>query len=128
VEWEYAARGGSFSTQTKYTGSDRVKDAAWHDDNSGDETHPVGLLQPNALGLYDMSGNVWEWCWDWKDNYPQEAQTDFFGPPDAKFRVVRGGAWSFIDDWFLRVSDGNINSPDYRRNNLGFRLVRHLTL
>jgi formylglycine-generating enzyme required for sulfatase activity len=105
-----------------------VKDAAWHNDNSGDETHPVGLMQPNALGLYDMSGNVREWCWDWKDNYSPEAQTNPVGPSDGRFRVVRGGSWDFDFDWYLRVSNRYLNDPGYRFSSIGFRLARHLTL
>ena len=129
AEWEYAARGGPLDTKTDYTGSGRVKDAAWHNDNSGGETHPVvGLMQPNALGLYDMSGNVYEWCWDWKGDYSPEAQTNPVGPREGEFRVVRGGAWSFNKGRGLRVSVRSGLDPDDRYFLIGFRLARHLTL
>jgi formylglycine-generating enzyme required for sulfatase activity len=129
AEWEYAARGGPLDTKTDYAGSGRVKDAAWHSDNSGGETHPVGLLQPNALVLYDMSGNVFEWCWDWKDNYSPEAQTNPVGPWEGEFRVVRGGALLFSDVRNLRVSDRIDFNPDTRIDfGIGFRLARHLNL
>ena len=123
AEWEYAARGGSCQTKTDYAGSGRVKDAAWHFDNSGGETHPVGLLQPNALGLYDMSGNVWEWCWDWYGKYPPEAQHDPIGPSDGSGRVLRGGSWNYSDR-DVRVSDRYYNYPVSRFNDFGFRLAR----
>jgi len=129
AEWEYAARGGSCQTETEYAGSDRVKDVGWYGDNSGRQTHPVGLLQPNTLGLYDMSGNVDEWCWDWKGDYSPEAQTDPVGPPEGQFRVVRGGAWSSDIVRYLRVSyRDDLDFPGVRSNYLGFRLARHLTL
>jgi len=128
AEWEYAARGGRLDTKTEYAGSGRVKDAAWHNDNSGGETHPVGLMQPNALGLYDMSGNVWEWCWDWKGDYLPEAQTDPVGPPGGKLRVVRGGAWNYTIVRYMRVSFRLNHYPNYRFSFISFRLARHLTL
>ena len=128
AEWEYGARGGPYQSETEYAGSDRRKDVAWYDDNSGGETDPVGLLQPNVLGLSDMSGNVREWCWDWKGEYSLEAQTDPIGPPDATFRVVRGGSWKNDLVRSLRVSLRLGNRPDNRDLNIGFRLARHLTL
>lgn len=128
AEWAYAARGGPFRTQTEYAGSDRVKDVAWHKANSGSETHPVGLLQPNALGMYDMSGNVCEWCWDWNDHYLLEVMTNPNVPADGSYRVVRGGAWTDDDVSFLHVSYRLNNYPDNRINIIGFRLARHLTL
>ena len=123
AEWEYAARGGSCQTETEYPGSGRVKDAAWHIANSGTETHPVGLLQPNALGLHDMSGNVDEWCWDWYGKYPPEAQHDPVGPPYGSDRVLRGGSWSnYGRD--VRVSVRGNYVPVLRVSSVGFRLAR----
>lgn len=128
AEWEYAARGGPFHTKTEYSGSDRMKDVAWYDNNSGAETQPRGLLQPNALGLYDLSGNVYEWCWDGYSDYVPEPQTNPNGPLEAKFRVVRGGSWYSGSGRFLRVSYRNLDSPDDRNDEFGFRLARHLSL
>jgi formylglycine-generating enzyme required for sulfatase activity len=123
AEWEYAARSGPFQTETEYAGSDQLKDVAWHDANGGDETHPVGLLQPNALGLHDMSGNVWEWCWDWYGTYPQEVQHDPVGPPDGSGRVLRGGSWSDLSR-SVRVSVRYNDYPDDWDDYGGFRLAR----
>lgn len=128
AEWEYAARGGPFYTKTEYPSSDRIKDVAWYDDNSSAETQSVGLLQPNALGLYDLSGNVREWCWDWHGDYAQSEQSDPNGPKESKFRVVRGGSWIIRIDRFLRVSYRYYLNPDDRLSIIGFRLARHLTL
>lgn len=128
AEWEYAGRGGPFRTQTEYVGSDRLKEVAWYADNSDRETHAVGLLQPNALGFYDMSGNVDEWCWDWKGEYLPETQTNPIGPSDGNTRVVRGGAWDYDNGRLLRVSDRGSYYPDDRSSFFGFRLARHLTL
>ena len=89
AEWEYAARGGGNSRDYKYSGSDNIGSVAWYDGNSGDMTHPVARKQANNLGLYDMSGNVWEWCDDWYNAYPYSSQINPGG-----LRVVRGGSWS----------------------------------
>jgi formylglycine-generating enzyme required for sulfatase activity len=128
AEWEYAARGGRFHSEMEYMGSDREKDVGWHYFNSSMETHSVGLLQPNALGLYDMSGNVYEWCWDWYDRYSPEPQINPTGPPEGSSRVVRGGAWFIPYDRYLRVSYRFDNDPDNRYFLFGFRLARNLTL
>ena len=123
AEWEYAARGGSCQTETKYVGSGRVNDAAWYDDNSGYETHPVGLLQSNALGLYDMSGNLWEWCWDWYGKYQNSSKVDPSGPKSGSVVVLRGGSWGY-DSGDVRVSFRYWNYPDVRYISFGFRLAR----
>ena len=94
AEWEYAARGGNQSQGYKYAGSNTVGDVAWHYGNSDHKTHPVGQKQPNELGLYDMSGNVWEWCQDWYGDYSSSAQTNPTGPSSGSYRVLRGGSWS----------------------------------
>jgi len=128
AEWEYAARGGSCQTKTRYTGSSRVNDSAWFNQNSGEETHPVGLMQPNALGLYDMSGNVWEWCWDYWHNYPNSEEKNSTLRPDSEItRIVRGGSWTH-NDTFCEVSRRAADKMDNFDNFIGFRLARHLSL
>ena len=91
AEWEFAARGGNKSQGFKYAGSNTIDDVAWYEDNSSNSTHPVATKAPNELGLYDMNGNVWEWCQDWYDSYTSDAQTDPVGPDSGDIRVVRGG-------------------------------------
>ena len=93
AEWEYAARGGNRSRGYKYSGSNVLSDVAWYDDNSGGKTHPVGSKSPNELGLYDMSGNVWEWCSDWYGTYSSSSQTNPTGASCGSSRVRRGGGW-----------------------------------
>ena len=93
AEWEYAARGGSKSRGYKYSGSNSIDAVAWYEDNSGKKTHPVKWKQANELGLYDMSGNVWEWCSDWYGSYSSSSQRDPEGPSTSSHRVLRGGSW-----------------------------------
>ncbi|MDA3852281.1 MAG: SUMF1/EgtB/PvdO family nonheme iron enzyme [Spirochaetaceae bacterium] len=96
AEWEYAARGGNNDTDdSPYAGSSTLNDVAWYLDNSSDDTQPVGAKQPNELGLYDMSGNVWEWCWDWfeEDYYEISDLNDPTGPSAGTYRIFRGGCW-----------------------------------
>lgn len=93
AEWEFAARGGNYSRHYKYSGSNYIGDVAWYDNNSGNRTHPVGTKQPNELGLYDMSGNVYEWCSDWYGSYSSYSQSDPTGPNSGSGRVERGGSW-----------------------------------
>lgn len=123
AEWEYAARGGKKSTNVKYSGSSNVDDVAWYTDNSGSQTHPVGKLLPNELGIYDMSGNVWEWCQDWFGNYGSASQTDPIGPVSGSARVLRGGGWRDLVGLFCRVSFRDSYDPDYGLNRYGFRIV-----
>ena len=120
AQWEYAARGGQ-SGGTKYSGSNTIDNVAWYADNCNGSTHPVATKIPNALGLYDMSGNVWEWCLDWYDDYPSQAQTNPQGPSSGDSRVLRGGSWD-ADAEFCRVSYRNGNYPSYRSYS-GFRVV-----
>ena len=95
AEWEFAARGGNKSQVYKYSGSNSINDVAWFTDNSSKETHDVKTKQANELGLYDMSGNVWEWVQDWKGEYPSSAQSNPIGPSSGSLRVIRGGCWLF---------------------------------
>lgn len=122
AQWEYAARGGNKSSHYKYCGSDDIGSIAWYVENSGDETHVVGTKSPNELGLYDMSGSVWEWCQDWYGDYSGDSQTDPTGPSSGVVRVYRGGSWC-SDAIYCRVSY-RINGPlSYSYNNLGLRLA-----
>jgi formylglycine-generating enzyme required for sulfatase activity len=124
AEWEFAAKGGNNAFLiTEYSGSNSVDAVAWFIGNSGDRTHPVGTKAPNSLGLFDMSGNVWEWVWDWWDTYPSSAQTDPRGPASGSFRVVRGGSWRNTAA-YVRSAYRNGSTPTGRNSYLGFRLVR----
>ena len=123
AEWEYAARGGQQSQGYKYAGSDNLGRVAWYYGNRGAGTHPIGQKQPNELGLYDMSGNVWEWVQDWYDDYPRGAVTDPQGPSSGTSRVRRGGSWRSAAR-YCRAADRDGYSPGYRSRGLGFRLAR----
>ena len=120
AQWEFAARGGNKSKGYKYAGGNNIGDVAWYDDNSS-MSHPVAQKQPNELGLYDMSGNVWEWCKDCYDRYSSYAQTNPQGPTEGSSRVLRGGSW-FNTAKICRVSNRSYNTPDVRFSNLGLRL------
>ena len=122
AEWEYAARGGNKSRGYKYSGSNTIDDVAWYDGNSSNKTHPVKTKQANELGLYDMSGNVWEWCQDWYGSYSSSAQTNPTGPSSASYRVYRGGSW-FNSARYCRVSDRGGFTPANRSGDLGLRLA-----
>ena len=120
AEWEYACRA---ETTTVYnTGAVISNSTGWYISNSDNKTHPVGEKPANAWGLYDMHGNVWEWCWDLYGNYSREAQIDPAGAPSGTDRVYRGGSWAFAAR-YLRSAQRNYNVPSYRRGNIGFRLV-----
>lgn len=123
AEWEFAARGGNRSRGYKYSGGSTLSDVSWYDANSGSTTHHVGTNSPNELGLIDMSGNVWEWCSDWKGNYSSSAQTNPAGPSSGADRVLRGGSW-YDDAGGCRASCRFSGAPDDRFNNFGLRLVR----
>ncbi|MCI7272858.1 formylglycine-generating enzyme family protein [bacterium] len=122
AEWEFAARGGNQSRHTQYSGSSRIDDVAWYYGNSGNKTHPVKTKQPNELGIYDMSGNVWEWCQDRKGSYSSSAQTNPTGAFSGSYRVYRGGSW-LNDPRYCRSSHRFSNTPDYEYYYLGLRLV-----
>ncbi|MBR0239384.1 MAG: SUMF1/EgtB/PvdO family nonheme iron enzyme [Thermoguttaceae bacterium] len=140
AQWEYACRAG---TTGAYAGN--LDDMAWYSSNSGSKTHPVGTKKPNAWGLYDMHGNVWEWCADWYDDYPSGSVTDLrklwtvnllryddylsgsvtdpTGPSSGDYRVVRGGSW-FSDVGYCRSAKRYLIDPGSRSDDLGFRLVK----
>ena len=122
AEWEFAARGGNSSNGYKYAGSNSLGNVAWYTDNSGKETHPVGQKSPNELGLYDMSGNVWEWCQDWFGSYSSSSQTDPTGPSNGSYRVGRGGSWDY-GAGYCRSSDRCGYAPSFSFSYLGLRLA-----
>ena len=122
AEWEYAARGGSKSRGYKYAGGNNIGSVAWYDGNSGNKTHEVGQKCPNELGLYDMSGNVWEWCSDWYGSYGSSSQTNPQGPSSDSRRVYRGGGWRFSARTFS-FSIRDSYTPDFRDDFLGLRLA-----
>lgn len=121
AQWEYAARGGNQSKGYTYSGSNTIDEVAWYRDNS-DITNPVKTKAPNELGIYDMSGNVFEWCSDRYDIYSSAAQTDPTGPAGGSERVFRGGSWCYyaVD---CRVARRGGNWPTITDNNLGLRLA-----
>jgi formylglycine-generating enzyme required for sulfatase activity len=119
AEWEYACRAGSLG---EYAGN--LNEIAWYKETSGNTTHTVGLGRPNAWGLYDMHGNVWEWCADWYIDYYYSG-VDPTGPSSGSKRVMRGGGWDNTAS-YLRSAYRSANSPGFRYGNLGFRLVRTL--
>ena len=121
AEWEYAARGGH-SGGSLYAGSDNISNVAWYEDNSGNETHNVATKSPNSLGIYDMSGNVLEWCQDWYGDYSSSSQTNPKGPSNGVNRVFRGGSW-YYDARYCRVSLRSLNAPSLSCDCLGLRLV-----
>jgi formylglycine-generating enzyme required for sulfatase activity len=124
AEWEYAARAGSSNG-----GAGRlvaVSATAWTAENSGGRTHAVGEKLPNAWGLYDMPGNVWEWVWDFFAPYPWAAQTDPIGPTGGNRRVNRGGSWEY-DETGCRPANRGYYAPDHRRAEIGFRLARNVS-
>ena len=123
AEWGYAARGGAKSRGYKYAGSNNIDEVAWYGySKSGKKTHPVGQKKPNELGIYDMSGNVWEWCSDWKGSYSSSSQTNPTGASSGSRRVHRGGSWVNIAS-YSRVVNRSSSMPDGRDSYLGFRLV-----
>ena len=122
AEWEYAARGGKKSRGYQYSGSNNISDVAWYDSNSGNKTHTVGSKQANELGIYDMSGNVLEWCQDWHDDYSSSSQTNPTGANSGSYRVRRGGSWR-SSAWDCRSSCRSLNTPGGRFSCLGLRLV-----
>lgn len=124
AEWEYAARGGKRSRKYKYAGSNTIGEVGWYAINSGDKTHRVGQKKPNELGLYDMSGNVWEWCFDWYDAnyYADSSECNPTGPSTGSTHVRRGGLWR-QNARYCRSACRSYYGPYSRANNLGFRML-----
>lgn len=121
-EWEFAAKGGNYSKGYKYSGSNDIDSVGWYINNSDGRTHPVGQKLPNELGLYDMTGNVWEWCNDWNGNYNKKPKTNPQGPVSGTSRIYRGGGWTSIAER-CRVSIRYSLSPIIHYSLLGFRLA-----
>lgn len=120
AEWEYACRAGASTRYCFGNGEEELSDYAWFDRNSGTKTHPVGTKRPNACGLHDMHGNVWEWCQDWYGAYGSPARVDPIGPASGKGHVLRGGAWRF-NAHSLRCAVRYVSAPDGGRSHVGFR-------
>ena len=124
AEWEYAAKVGK---KTRFFYGDdyaELGEYAWYKDNSSLRTHPVGCRGPNPWGLYDMHGNVWEWCQDWHDRYPLGCVTDPLGSDAGSGRIIRGGSWG-SDTWYCNATDRFGRATDFGFYNLGFRLAGH---
>jgi len=132
-EWQYAASYIDGATWTPYnyaSGSTSdykneiiTGDFAWYSANSGNKTQAVGTKTPNQLGIYDMSGNVWEWCWDWRAEWPTTAQTNYRGPFSGSHKIGRGGSW-YSRANAQQIGCNSFNPPDHRISYIGFRLVR----
>lgn len=122
AEWEFGASGGLNSNNYIYSGSNNIDEVAWYSRNSNGMCKEVGLLKPNELGLYDMSGNVYEWCWDWISDYSSGNNANPSGPENGNYRVGRGGSW-YSTDYYCRVEDRSSSEPENYNDNLGFRVV-----
>lgn len=121
AQWEFAARGGSYTRHYRFSGSSSVDDVAWHKGNTGSTLHPVGEKQPNELGLYDMSGNLWEWCRDTYGPYPTAPQTDPLVESGSRY-VLRGGAWTYLPS-YCRVTCRDAYNGEAKSVSNGIRVV-----
>ncbi len=123
AEWEFAMRGGNHSQGYEFSGSNDINEVAWYADNSGWTAHPIGLKKENELGLFDMSGNIYEWCWDIYGPYTGEDKKNPKGPEEGPNRVFRGGSWSSKKD-YCTVSNRYYDNAANQMFNIGLRLVR----
>lgn len=125
AEWEFAARGGAMSQGYVYSGSNNINEVSWYSDNSNNKTHCVGQKKPNELGLYDMSGNVWEWCWDWYEKYSNNSRHNPSGARSGLYKIDRGGCYFNLKE--LCTSMFRYDIPPLNSNKgIGLRLVRSL--
>ena len=125
AEWEYACRAGTTTKWSHGDDEEELKDYAWYDEGFNAQSHRVGQKKPNPWDLYDMHGNVWEWCWDWYDDYPDQLQADPIGPLKGSDRVLRGGAFS-VSAKDLSSANRSWSEPDSKGRNGGFRCARGL--
>ena len=127
AEWEYAARGGTKSKDFLYSGSNKADEVAWYKQNSNGQTHPGGKKKPNELGLYDLSGNAAEWCWDrnFLNYYRNSPEKNPTGPDKGTYRVIRGGTW-YMEEFGMRTDLRDMHYPPFAGNYYGFRLVRSM--
>lgn len=123
AEWEFAARGGNKSIGYTFIGSNKGNEVGWYDENADGKTHPVGEKTPNELGLYDMGGNVWEWCSDWFGDYKDEDAINPTGPLTGTHKAYKGGAWQYAALYTRPAHRGDLNSYEFN-NDHGFRLAR----
>lgn len=123
AEWEFAAEGGKKTKGYIYSGSNVLKEVAWYHENSDHQTHPVGLLKPNELGIYDMTGNVEEFCYDWYSSYKNRKETNPRGPFVGTDKVIRGGSWDIDNDFGWNINYRNYISLRDKTNDTGIRLV-----
>ena len=124
AEWDYAAKGGNKSQGYKYSGSNTIDEVAWYSDNSDNKTYEVGTKKPNELGIYDMSGNVWEWCTDFYDRYVSYSIKNPYIYKESSYRIERGGSWRSLSS-YLRVPNRGSSIPSYNSIYLGFRIVKN---
>ena len=122
AEWEYACRAGTFTDYYSGNGEAALKKVGWYSGNSNSQTQPVGKLAPNLWGLYDMHGNVWEWCQDYYAPYPQGEVEDYIGLKSSEYRVLRGGSW-YYDPVHCRAAYRSWTAPAFRNLHCGCRVV-----
>lgn len=125
AEWEFASKGGISSKGYTYSGGNTLGEVAWYVDNSSRTTHAVATKKANELGLYDLTGNVSEWCSDWYASYSSEVQTDPTGPNSGFYRVIRGSSWGAASS-YCNVTNREGTMPEFKFSNLGFRLALSL--
>lgn len=125
AEWEFAARGGNLGKGTPFAGSNTINEVGWYIDNANGQSHAVAQKKPNELGLFDMTGNLWEWVWDSYDGnyYSHSPLTNPRGPEGGAYRIMRGGAWYNYGN-YAQVTTRQYHDPGFRQNSVGFRIAR----